>query len=205
MSLFYRIACFLGVTPWEGGLAQPAVARQLAAMFDCEEAGREAPYGRVLDVGCGSGIHAVELARRGWQVVGIDAVPRAIERARERARAQGVSVDFRVGDVTDLAALRLEPGFRLFLDFGTVHGLTPEQCLAVGRSVTALAAPEATLLMIAFAPGRRAPLPRGLDRAEIERIYPGWTITDELAQDAELPWFLEKVGAAPRWYRLRRG
>jgi len=35
-------------------------------------------------------------------------------------------------------------------------------------------------------------------------VYPGWKITDEDAQDAQLPWFLKKLGADPHWYRLRR-
>lgn len=204
MSLFYRIVYRLGFTPWEEGLAQAPIAAQIRAMFDREEAGREPPYGRALDLGCGSGIHAVTLAARGWEVTGIDSVPRALDRARDRAGEAGVDVRFLHGDVTALRSAGVGSDFRLVLDFGTVHGLTPAQRPAVGREVSAVAAAAATVLMVAFAPARRGPLPRGVSRADIEAAYPGWKITDETAQHGHLPWFLKRLGADPRWYRLRR-
>ena len=204
MSVFYRILCRIGFTPWEEGFAQRPVAEQISAMFDREQVGRQPPYGRALDLGCGSGIHAVELAVRGWQVTGVDTVPKALVRARQRAREAGVEVRFLDGDVTALQATGIGSDFRLVLDFGTVHGLTQAQCEAVGREVSAVADDDATVLMLAFAPGRRGPLPRGMSRADIEAAYPGWKITDEAAQDAQLPWFLKKLGADPHWYRLRR-
>ncbi len=205
MSVFYRILYRVGFTPWEEGLAQRPVAEQISAMFDREQVGRQPPYGRALDLGCGSGTHAVELAVRGWQVTGVDTVPKALVRARQRAREAGVEVRFLDGDVTALQATGIGSDFRLVLDFGTVHGLTQAQCEVVGREVSAVAAADATLLMLAFAPGRRGPLPRGMSCADIEAAYPGWKITDEDAQgDAQLPWFLKKLGADPHWYRLRR-
>ncbi len=201
MSVFYKILYGVGFTPWESGLAQGPVGEQISAMFDREQVGRQPPHGRALDLGCGSGIHAVELARRGWQVTGVDTVPKALVRARERAREAGVEVRFLHGDVTALRGAGVGSDFRLVLDFGTVHGLTETQREAVGREVSAVAATDATLLMLAFSPRRRGPLPRGMSRADIEAAYPGWKITDE---DAQLPWFLKKLGADPHWYRLRR-
>jgi SAM-dependent methyltransferase len=201
---FYRLLYALGIRPWEEGLAQPAVAAQVAALFAREEVGREPPYGRVLDLGCGTGIHAVTLAKRGWNVTGIDAVPAALIRARKRARDAGVSVHFVEGDVTRLAAAGVGTGFRLVLDFGTVHGLSDSERDAVAREVTAASTADAALLMIAFRPGRRGPLPRGMSRADIEAIYPDWTVTDDFAQDAALPLPLRLLRADPRWYRLRR-
>ena len=50
---------------------------------------------RVLDVGCGFGRHAIELARRGFAVTGIDASAAMIAAAREKAAAAGVTVDLR--------------------------------------------------------------------------------------------------------------
>lgn len=53
------------------------------------------PDARVLDVGCGAGRHSIELAQRGYSVVGIDPAPAMIAAARARAVAAGVSPDFR--------------------------------------------------------------------------------------------------------------
>jgi len=59
----------------------------------------------VLDVGCASGKTACYLAQSfGCRVVGVDILPGMVERARERARAEGVEgrVDFKVGDAQEL-------------------------------------------------------------------------------------------------------
>ncbi|QMU77875.1 aminotransferase class I/II-fold pyridoxal phosphate-dependent enzyme [Streptacidiphilus sp. PB12-B1b] len=53
-----------------------------------------APGRRVLDLGCGTGRHAVALARRGFRVTGVDAVGWALERAAASATAAGVRVDW---------------------------------------------------------------------------------------------------------------
>ncbi len=59
---------------------------------------------RILDVGCGGGLMAEPLARLGAQVVGVDASPGNIAAARLHAAQQGVVVDYRLGDPTDVLA-----------------------------------------------------------------------------------------------------
>jgi len=179
------------------------IGEQAVALFDREEHGRQAPYGRALDLGCGTGFWSVRLAQRGWEVTGVDVVPRAVRKARERARGAGVEIAFAEGSITDLTSDGIVPGFELFVDFGVVHGLRPDQVQAVGREVTALAAGDATLLMYAFSPGHRGPLPRGIGREEIEQAYAGWTITHEEAFVLTgAPRFVQN--AKPNFYRLRR-
>lgn len=53
-------------------------------LVEQEEEGREPPYGPALDLGTGSGVRGVQLAKRGWQVTGVDIVEKALTRARER-------------------------------------------------------------------------------------------------------------------------
>lgn len=59
------------------------------------------PPGPVADLGCGPGPHTFALARRGYEVVGIDGSPRMIEVARTRAARDGISVTFHVDDLSE--------------------------------------------------------------------------------------------------------
>ncbi len=52
------------------------------------------PGARVLDVGCGFGRHSIELARKGYEVTGIDPSLTLLVEARKRAAEQGLTVDF---------------------------------------------------------------------------------------------------------------
>jgi len=193
----YAVMYRLGLTPWERYKKTAAVS--IGALLDREEAGRSRPLGRAIDLGCGRGLYTRELASRGWEAVGIDNIPRAIDAAK-RGDVSGAT--FVVGDVTDLAPAELGT-FDFFFDVGCFQGLTSEQRLGEGRSVSALAAPGATQLMLAFGPtfGRR--VVGGVTRADVEAAFPGWEMLSvEPAETAGLGWPLTKT--APQWYRLRR-
>jgi len=56
----------------------------------------------VLDVGCGTGRHAIELSKRGYQVTGIDLSASQIAQAKMKANAAGTAVDFRIMDAREL-------------------------------------------------------------------------------------------------------
>jgi len=58
--------------------------------------------GAALDVGCGAGREAVFLAQCGFDTIGVDISPKAIEIATERATDAGVKADFRVGSFFEL-------------------------------------------------------------------------------------------------------
>lgn len=57
---------------------------------------------RILDIGCGTGRHAVELAKRGYTVTGVDLSTDQLNRAMEKAKKENVSVDFQAADARDL-------------------------------------------------------------------------------------------------------
>ena len=199
-KLFYR----LGFHPWEDLAEHPPFAQTLVELFEREESGREPPYGPALDLGCGSGVWGVPLAKRGWQVTSVDIVEKALERARERVEGAGVDVRVVHGDVTDLRNADVGSGFRLVLDTGTFHGLADDQREAMGREVSAIAADDATVLLDVFAPRRRGPLPRGASRSDVEAAFPGWEVTDVLPADAEPEAIARLLKFDERWYRLRR-
>lgn len=73
---------------------------EAAQMIDLVEASVDpAPSDRILDVGCGRGRHARELARRGYDVTGIDLSESSITEARRMAHTEGLDVHFEVGDM----------------------------------------------------------------------------------------------------------
>ena len=87
-----------------------------------EHAGLIPTGGRVLDIGVGQGRHALYLARRGYQVTGIDPAAASIEGVRRRAGDEGVAIDLWQGTFQDF-----EPGpepFAAILAFGLLQSLT---------------------------------------------------------------------------------
>lgn len=200
MSRWYRFMYKVGFKPWEQDSA--TVGRQLRELLTFEEASREEPYGPALDLGCGTGARSVELAQRGWHVVGVDVVPRAIEAAQRRAREAGVEVAFFQGDVTALDSIGIGSGFSFLLDVECFNHLSDSQRAAVGREVNEVASPDATMLLLVWARARRGPLPPGASRGDLTTAFSGWRIVDEHAYEGELPRPLRNI--APRWYRLAR-
>jgi len=196
MTNYARMYRF-GITPWER--YGPAAAASITALLDREETGRPRPLGRALDLGCGRGQYTPELARRGWEAVGIDYVPAAI--AAEKSRG-AVGLSYVVGDVTRLLSAGLGT-FDFFLDVGCFQGLDAGQRLSQGEGVSALADPGATLLLLSFGLSRWRPLVGGASQAAVETAFAGWEmLMAESADTAGLGWPMNKT--APRWYRLRR-
>jgi 2-polyprenyl-3-methyl-5-hydroxy-6-metoxy-1,4-benzoquinol methylase len=76
---------------------------------------------KILDIGCGTGRHSIELTRRGYRVTGIDLSESQIARAREKAREENLQIDFLVHDARnlpfsnefDVALMLCEGGFPL--------------------------------------------------------------------------------------------
>jgi ubiquinone/menaquinone biosynthesis C-methylase UbiE len=202
--MHYQLAYSIGFHPWEDAATDRPFVDKISELFDREEAGRERPFGPALDLGTGSGIWAVEMAKRGWEVTGIDLVEKALRRARDRVTEAGVDVRLVHGDVTDLRSAGVGSGHRLIVDSGTFHDFDTDQQRAMGREVTAVAAADATLLLIAW-PRRRRPLIRGADREEIEQAFPQWSITDVAPSQVTLLKLVEAVlRPDEQWYRLRR-
>ncbi len=155
----YRLAYAIGFHPWEDLAEHPPFAGKLLELVAREEDGHGPPHGRALDLGSGSAVWGVRLAQRGWDVTCIDIVEKALRRARERADEAGAAVRLVRADVTALREAGLGSGFRLLLDTGTFHGLSDAQREAMGREASAVAAPDATLILDCFAPRRRGPCP----------------------------------------------
>jgi len=198
-KFFYRV----GFHPWEDLAEHPPFAETLSGFFDREESERVPPYGPALDLGCGSGVWGVPLAKRGWQVTGVDIVDKALDRARERAREAGVDMRVLHADVTALQEAKVGSGFRLVLDTGTFHGLTDSQRQAMGREVDAVASDDATVLLDCFAP-RRRPFWRGAGQSDVEAAFPGWKVTDVEVADTEPDAIARLLKFDEHFYRLRR-
>lgn len=57
---------------------------------------------KILDIGCGTGRHAIELTRRGYSVMGVDLSESQLRKAREKAETEGLDVRFRREDARSL-------------------------------------------------------------------------------------------------------
>ena len=135
--LYYNFF-YLRKPPWDTGVSPP----ELMAFI------QENPPGRALDLGCGTGTNAINLATHGWQVTGVDFVARAIRSARKKSRQAGVEADFLQEDVTRLNGIT--GPFDLVLDIGCFHSLPAGGKTAYAQNLEKLLAQNGTFLMYAF-------------------------------------------------------
>ncbi|KUI32862.1 methyltransferase type 12 [Mycobacterium sp. IS-1742] len=164
-TAFYR----LGITPWDG---HPLAA----SLRGLVEGDRALPPGTALDIGCGTGDTSIYLAEHGWTVTGADYVDKAVAKARAKAAAKGVTAGFVRADATRLSTEGVGSGFTLIVDNGCLHGMSGDDRDAYVREVTAVAAPGAHLVIVAFVPGGSFGVP-GIEPAEIERRFAAdWTL-----------------------------
>jgi SAM-dependent methyltransferase len=96
---FFRFMYDRESAAWERRRDEPE-HRELVERTADELANVVAPPGPVADLGCGPGAHALALARRGYDVVGVDGSPRMVEVARTRAARDEVDATFDVHDVS---------------------------------------------------------------------------------------------------------
>jgi ubiquinone/menaquinone biosynthesis C-methylase UbiE len=200
----YRFAYAVGFHPWEDAVTAPLFVEKITSLFVREEQDQDPPFGRALDIGTGSAIWGIELAKRGWTVTGVDIVEKALTRARARIEAAGVEMSLVLGDVTALSEADVGSGFRLILDTGTFHDFDQAQRENMARGIDRVAEADASVLLLAW-PRRRRPLIRGVTREEIEAAFHGWEITNVEPSHFQLPKPLELVlRPDEHWYRLRR-
>jgi SAM-dependent methyltransferase len=81
LRVLYELISAAGLNP---ALAAPDVADSW--LVELVEGANPLQPGRALDLGCGAGRNTLYLARHGWDVVGIDMLGRAIDKARSRGR-----------------------------------------------------------------------------------------------------------------------
>ncbi len=75
---------------------------------ECDFIEKEIEYekaARILDIGCGTGRHSIELAKRGYTVFGIDLSESLLKRAREKASQQNLQIVFQKTDARNLPFL----------------------------------------------------------------------------------------------------
>ena len=135
-NMLFRAMYRVGFTPWDGH----PLAKSLHDLV--EGNGSPAlPAATALDIGCGTGDASIYLAQHGWQVTGVDFVPRALAKAHAKAQTRQSSVNFVQADVTHLSSARgVGTGFTLIVDNGCLHNLTDKDRDAYVREVTAVAA-----------------------------------------------------------------
>src|SRR5207247_8685963 len=110
------------------------------------------------DLGTGPAPQAMNLAKRGYEVVGTDISPSAIRKARAAAKAADLSIEFRVDDIL---TSKLPAGFvDVLMDRGVFHVLPPEKRSVYADTVHWILRPYGWLLLKCFSakqPGTFAP------------------------------------------------
>lgn len=156
-------AAYREVPPWEIGRPQPAIASLVVAA---------AVVGPVLDVGCGTGENALELARSGLEVVAVDSSPAAIAVARSKAAERSLDVEFVVADAYDLSLGRR---FATVLDSALLHVIGDRR--RYSERLASVMEPDGRLVLLEISDDAPIPYPK-ISEASIRDAFapPLWEI-----------------------------
>ena len=177
-----------GSAPWDIGRPQSVWIRL------ADEGVIRSP---VLDSGCGAGYHAILLAERGHEVLGIDLSPTAIERARTMAEDRGVAVEFVVGDVLELGGLGRR--FATVIDSAVFHVFEDEDRARYVASLAEVIEPDGCVYLLCFSdqvPGTTGP--RRISQADLRTAFAGgWNVEriDDAHIDVRDDWALQRPHA----------
>jgi cyclopropane fatty-acyl-phospholipid synthase-like methyltransferase len=150
-----------GPPPWDIGRPQPSFL---------ELAEQAVLAGRVLDVGCGTGEHALMAAARGLDATGVDAVPRAIDLAQRKARDRGLNARFLVWDALKLPDLGEQ--FDTVLDCGLFHVFDDDDRRRFVPSLHAVMPAGARYYMLCFSDRQPGTVgPRRISQSEIREAF----------------------------------
>src|SRR5208337_3257366 len=160
-------SAYKGTPPWDIGRPQKEFVELVR---------RGEITGSVLDIGCGTGEHALFFAGEGHEVWGIDSVPLAISKAQEKAAERGLHVHFLVMNALDLSSLNRK--FDTATDSGLFHTLSDEDRTVFVDNLAAVLSPGGKYFMLCFSelePGGYGP--RRITKEEIQDNFrDGWSV-----------------------------
>lgn len=160
-------SAYKGTPPWDIGRPQKEFVELVR---------RGEITGPVLDIGCGTGEHALFFAEEGYEVWGIDSSPLAIEKAKEKAAARGLQVRFLILNALELT--RLNRKFCTATDSGLFHTLSDEDRPLFVDNLASVLEPSGKYYMLCFSELEPAGYgPRRVTQKEIQESFlKGWSI-----------------------------
>ena len=139
---------YCGMVDWGAGTYETTAAELEPVAQVVIERARISAGEDVVDLACGTGNAALIAAARGARVIGVDGAPRLLEVARDRARAQGVVLDLRKGDLLALP-VNDDAADVVVSVFGVIFAQDPAEAM---REIARILRPAGRALLTAWVP-----------------------------------------------------